>query len=375
MQIYLQKKSKKRTVRIQIVLLFFILCLILTASTLIRTITHNNSTVEPNVLYTSISKGRFNQKNNNSDKTENISKKMNNNPEDYSFLHKNSGQNVKESINIPSDIRVLCSDGTIKVMDIEQYVLGCLYAEMPLSFEPQALMAQSVAIRSFTARKTLIQSSAHPGADVCTNYMCCQSYTQIKEKNVDSELFNKAKHAVSATKGIIVVFNGQPIEAVYHASSGYATKSSAEVWGGEISYLKSVKAPEGEAELTKKESVISYDKLSESLSGISEGIVKCGNFGENITVFEQENELCTSITVNGEEFSSKAIKNSLGLTSREFKIQKQKDSLLITCYGNGHGVGLSQHGANLLAKEGKSYAEILKYYYTGTGLAFISQDF
>lgn len=206
-------------------------------------------------------------------------------------------QNNSFSDIVVDDIKVLDKNGNVSVMKLENYVFGCLAGEMPLSFHPQALMAQCVAIRSFTVQKVL-GTSKHKNADVCTNPSCCQYYIDPSKSGYSQKLLDKAKSCVDATKNIVCVYDSEVINAVYHASSAYNTKSSEDVWYGEVEYLKSVPSPEGEAQIC---------------------IARYGESG-------------------------------------------------------GHGVGLSQQGANLLAGEGYSYLDILKYYYSGIGFEIISSD-
>ncbi len=196
---------------------------------------------------------------------------------------KNSFAALDESVDVLTDKNSVVS------MNLEDYVAGCVFGEMPISFEPQALMAQCVAVRSFTVRQMTMGTSKHKNADVCTDSGCCQSFASTEKLNESDR--KKLLDAVSATRGIIMTYNNIPIEAVYHASSGEYTLSSEDVWGGRVEYLRSVPSPEGEAELT---------------------------------------------------------------------------SVLY-----GHRVGMSQHGANILAKEGKNYIGILKYYYSGISFTFL----
>ena len=188
-------------------------------------------------------------------------------------------------------VRVKLENGSVVQMQTEEYVLGCVLGEMPLTFESQALMAQSVAVRSFTYRRMLLGSSKHPEAHVCTDYRCCQSYLSPESVSVSEENLEKLTNAVKSTRGIVAVYQGEPIEAAYHASSGECTLDSEKVWGGKVEYLRSVKSPEGETDIYKN--------------------------------------------------------------------------------GYGHRVGMSQHGANILAGQGKSYIDIIKYYYSGVSLSFM----
>lgn len=214
---------------------------------------------------------------------------MNNFMQNNAKINFFDGKTVKSTARCDK-VRVLQSDNSVAVMPLEEYVKGCVFGEMPLSFESQALMAQSVAVRTFTVRQVL-GTSKHKNADVCTNPACCQNYVLPQSKNISEENLAKLCDAVNATKGIIIVYDGEPIEAVYHASSGRETLDSEDVWGGRLEYLRSVKSPDGETE--------------------------------------------------------------------------------VAADGMGHRVGMSQHGANILAEDGFGYADILKYYYSGVSLSFL----
>lgn len=221
------------------------------------------------------------------------SEKMNNENIENSKAAVSSAAN--KAFAVEKTVNILDKSGNIVKMAPEEYVLGCLIGEMPLTFHPQALMAQSVAIRSFTYNK-LAEGSKHKNALSCMNPACCQNFVYPNKSGYSQELLNVARQAVKATENIVAVCDNAPINAVYHAGSAEKTKDSAEVWGGEVKYLKSVKSPEGEA------------------------------------------QICFS------SYSST---------------------------GSGHGVGMSQQGANILAKQGKSYREILEYYYSGISLDFV----
>ena len=168
---------------------------------------------------------------------------------------RNNAKNVYSNTNtsqkgIKCDkVRVLQDNNTVTEMPLEEYVTACVLGEMPLYFEAQAIMAQSVAARTFAVRQALGKSK-HKNADVCTNPACCQNFVLPESAGVTAQNLDKLKSAVNATRGIIIVYDGEPIEAVYHASSGEGTLDSEDVWGGRVEYLRSVKSPEGEIEVS-----------------------------------------------------------------------------------------------------------------------------
>lgn len=267
--------------------------------------------------------------------------------------------------------------GKTQSMDIEEYTLGVTLAEMPSSFEHEALMAQAVAARTFTVRKMLYENNdkKHKGANVCTDPAHCQSYISPDEYLKNGEYaksgLEKVRQCVNSTKGVIAVYEKMPILAVYHASSGHNTKSSKDVWGGEVPYLVSVMAPE-DLSVSEKIYTFDYKTLSKRLTNHSKTYVECFYSGDSaLVVNKNANGTCESIDIGNKNFDKTFVKNALNLRSEDFEVECTKDIVTVTTFGNGHMVGLSQHGANALADNGKNYTEILKYYYPGTNLSYI----
>jgi stage II sporulation protein D len=243
-------------------------------------------------------------------------------------------------------------------MPLEEYVLCSLVAEMPQSFDMQALMAQAVAVRTYAVRAVL-GGSNHKDAHVCTDYRCCQSMMLPDKLNFD---VSKATTAVTDTKGIIAVYEGLPIIAAYHSSSIGMTKSSEEVWGGEVAYLVPVFAPESK-DVSAKTVSLKKDKVKSVFK-------KNGLEGD--FVFEHDGSGICIKAVSGEDLlTAVTVKRLLGLRSDTFSVSENGDSYTFTSYGFGHGVGMSQYGADALAGKGYSFYEILKYYYTGISFAFL----
>ena len=256
-------------------------------------------------------------------------------------------------------VKVLSSEkGTVAEMALDDYVLCSLVAEMPLSFDIQALKAQAVAIRTYTVRCILL-GSKHKNADVCDDYRCCQSMIYPKDINFD---ISKAKKAVADTSGIIAVFDGKPILAAYHSSSVGSTKSSEQVWGGKLDYLVPVFAPEDKSvsqytvRLQKKNVKTAFER-----NGLTGGFV-----------FQSDDDgMCIGAKSEKGFLSAGQIMRILGLHSDVFTVSEDKEYYEFTTYGFGHGVGMSQYGADALAKDGYSFYEILKHFYTGTSFAFL----
>ena len=251
--------------------------------------------------------------------------------------------------------------GQVRVMPLEEYVVCSLVGEMPQSFEKQALMAQAVACRTFAVRAAM-RHDKHKNADVCTDYRCCQSFRDTAEDNFDSFA---AQEAAKATRGIIAVYDGEPILAAYHAASVGHTRSSAEVWGGELAYLVPVAAVES------RESVAEVKAVSaKALTAALKKKKAAFDGGNGICCLADADGLCTGISDGVTVCSPQEVQNALGLRSDVFAVSESGKDYTFTSYGFGHGVGMSQYGANALAGEGYDFYEILKYYYTGIGFAF-----
>lgn len=251
-----------------------------------------------------------------------------------------------------------CESGSVLTMPLEEYVILSLVAEMPQSFEMQALMAQAVAIRTFVVRSVFL-GSKHKNAHVCSDYRCCQGMMPAEKIDFD---ISKCNQAVKGTEGIVAVYNGEPIVAAYHSSSFNATKSSEEVWGSEVDYLVSVYSPEGKG-VASKTTTIDAHNLRSSLK-------KIGVEGYPYFTFDG-NGICTGVTDGEMTATPKAIRRLFGLRSESFFVEESNDVYSFTCYGYGHGVGMSQYGANELAKNGYDFYEILKHYYSGISFAFV----
>ena len=269
-------------------------------------------------------------------------------------------------------LRVLDGD-TVTEMDLGTYLVGVVRAEMPASFELEALKAQAVAARTYTLYK--IQTGGNHGeeADICTDSTCCQAYIaedRAREnwgKDADA---NEAKieTAVHDTDGETILYGGVPILAVFHSSSAGQTRSAGEVWVNDLPYLQSVSSPEpgdaipnyySRAEFTAqefREKVIAAlpeaDLTGEMDTWLRNAVTDTAGSVETIEV--------GGVTVKGS-----TLRSILGLRSACFEWEVQEGKLVFFVTGFGHGVGMSQYGANEMAAEGADYKEILTHYYTG----------
>jgi len=266
--------------------------------------------------------------------------------------------------------------GKLERMPLEEYIIGVVAAEMPASFELEALKAQAVAARTFALRRAGGfggSSCAHSGADVCTDSACCQSYrsaAQLKEKwGADAQYYyERVSEAVLTTAGMAIMYNGEPIEALYHSTAGGTTEDSANVFASARPYLVSVTSP-GEENAAHYKDRVSFTRtrLAELLNGaFKKAKVSAKKLETQIQVLSRfdsgrvEYVKVGSVNVTGREF-----RKALDLKSANFSLTVTNDAVIIDTIGYGHGVGMSQYGANAMAKNGADYVEILMHYYTG----------
>lgn len=257
-------------------------------------------------------------------------------------------------------------------MEIEEYLKGVVAAEMPASFETEALKAQAVAARSYAVYRMKNPTAEHPDAAVCTDFSHCKAYKSEEELekswNKDAEIYKeKIKNAVYETAGEIITYNGEVAMAVFHSQSAAGrTENSEDVWGGKVPYLISVESHgEENAPNFYSTAVFSFDEFKEKL--LSKEPQAVINSSEDIgEVKVSEGGSVKSISIGGKAFSGRDIRSIFGLRSSCFKINSDGKSVTFEVTGYGHGVGMSQYGANTMAKEGYSYVDILTHYYTGT---------
>ena len=259
-------------------------------------------------------------------------------------------------------------------MTMAEYLPGVVRGEMPAAFEMEALKAQAVAERTYACyRKNQQRKAVHPDADVCLDSTCCAAYLSeeaAKEKwgGDFDEYEARIRQAVKETDGQVVLYDDQPIMAVFHSSSAGHTAGSGDVWTGEVPYLVSVTTPEGGEDVPNYYSVVSLSP-EEFKTKFSAAYPQADFSGEPSAWLKNMDRTAAdrvaSVTVGGVEVSGGEIRRLLGLRSTCFTEEIKDGELVFHVTGYGHGVGMSQYGANVLAKEGKTYEEILKWYYTG----------
>ena len=263
----------------------------------------------------------------------------------------------------------------VETMSMEEYLRGVLRAEMPASFQQEALKAQAVAARTYVLYKIVNGPVAnHPEADACDDITCCQAFKSEEDAAEDwgamtLQYEGKIRSAVSDTDGQAVLYEGEPVLAVFHSSSAGATRNAEEVWSASVPYLKSVTSPEGEEQVPNYYSQAGFTP-DEFRQLFLTRYPEAGLDGEPSNWFtniqQQETGTVTSLQVGGVSLSGDDLRSLLGLRSAAFTISFADGQIVFSTTGYGHGVGMSQYGANVMAEEGKGYQEILTWYYTGT---------
>ena len=281
-----------------------------------------------------------------------------------------------ESLDAAAALNVLVG-GKLQQMDMAGYLMGVVRAEMPASFHLEALKSQAVAARTYTLHKMENGGSAnHPEADACDDITCCQAYKSAQDAAAEwgekaSENEEKIRRAVEETDGQCALYEGRPVLAVFHSSSAGTTQDAAAVWSGSLPYLQSVETPESEETVPNYRSTASFqagelkDRLQAALPEAALG-GSPSNWFTNIQ--QQPNGTVTSLAVGGVAVGGNQLRTILDLRSACFTIAFDGDMVLFSVTGYGHGVGMSQYGANVLAAGGMSYREILAWYYTGASV-------
>ena len=274
-------------------------------------------------------------------------------------------------------VRLLQPDGTVVQTDMETYLRQVVAAEMPASFEPEALKAQACAARTYTVRLQN-RGGKHDNADVCTDSKCCQAYispadAELKWGVQAGEFSAKIARAVADTDGLGVLYAGEPIEAVFFSSAPGKTTDAVAVWGNSVDYLKSVDSPEGdEVPNYRTEVVLSAEEVKNRILTAYPGADLSGKPGSWFSqIYTGESGAVTSVLVGGVTLTGNQVRGALGLRSPAFTVAFDGTDFTFSVTGYGHGVGMSQYGANKMAAEGADFRAILEWYYSGAQVGML----
>jgi len=262
---------------------------------------------------------------------------------------------------------VQLSDGRQVLMEEDVYLTCVVLAEMPASFDLEALKAQAVVARTY-ARKRMTTGQKHESGAVCTDHTCCQAYCTPEDylkKGGLQENVDKIRSAVAETHRQVLMFEGRLIDATYFSCSGGRTEDAVAVWGSDVPYLQAVDSP-GEEDASHYMDTVSFTTeqfqamLGETLAGRPETWIGAVSYTDGGGV--------DTIMIGEKAYKGTAIRQLLGIRSTAFVISAVGDTITVTTKGYGHRVGMSQYGADAMAASGKDYTEILSHYYQGTTL-------
>lgn len=256
------------------------------------------------------------------------------------------------------------SNGNIINIDLEEYLIGVVGSEMPASFNIEALKAQAIVARTYTLK--LIETGRHITDNNSTQNYKTESELRSMWDSSFNTYYEKIKSAVDSTKGIVIMYNNKLIDAVYHSTSNGYTESAINVWGNDTPYLKSVSSI---GDSTNKSYVVTtfftYQDISNKLSNDI-------NIDSNVEIIDKTSSgRVKTLKINNKTYNGVDFRTLLNLRSTDITIEKLESGVSITTTGYGHGVGMSQYGANAMANSGSKYDEILKHYYTGVSLDII----
>ncbi len=268
-----------------------------------------------------------------------------------------NNKELSESTNVK--VKVDKENVTIE-LNLEEYVTGVLGCEMPALFEEEALKAGAVAARTYVLNK--LQVNKNNTISSTTNDQCYNTSEELQNKWQESyqKYLHKIEKAVKDTTGEYMTYEDNIIKAYYFSTSNGYTENVENVFGEQLDYLISVESPyDKNTKQFYNKILINKEEFLSKLNLIENPNIKIGN------ITRTESNRVETITINDKIYSGIEIRQLLNLRSTDFDISIVEGGVVIVTKGYGHGVGMSQYGANELAKIGYTYDEILKHYYSG----------
>lgn len=270
--------------------------------------------------------------------------------------------------------------GKVEQVKLDEYLCNVVSAEMPATFDQEALKAQAIVARTYTIYKIL--NKKHDNADICDDSTCCQAWISKDdrlakwEENQRESNWQKICSAVNETSGKIITYENKPIDAFFHSNSGGITEVPVNVWGGTgYPYLQSVETS-GENTYTQYASEVTLsqeeliNRLKEKYSDISIDFTN----SEDIKILEYtESTRVKTVKFGNHEISGVEARTLFGLKSTNFEISRDGNNIKFSVKGYGHGVGMSQTGADSMAKNGSRAEEIIKHFYTGVEITEVNK--
>ncbi|WP_077307156.1 stage II sporulation protein D [Terribacillus halophilus] len=275
---------------------------------------------------------------------------------------------VKETANVAVEVSRTASN-TVETVPLETYVTRVVASEMPADFELEALKAQAVAARTYVVRYMEDHQAEKPEAIEVSDTVSHQVYKNEEElrqtwgKEYDKKM-EKLSKAVEATSGEILTYQGEPITPSFFSTSNGYTENAEDYWENALPYLKSVESPWDKQSPKFADQKIFEIAEAEKLLGVK---INPNEPPGNVKLTDSQR--VAEVEIGGKQFTGRDIRQKLGLKSTDFTISMKDGHLIFKTKGYGHGVGMSQYGANGMAGEGKSYQDILTHYYTDTEIS------
>lgn len=268
----------------------------------------------------------------------------------------------------------MTKEDEIEVLPLEVYVRGVIAAEMPIEFELEALKAQAIAARTYIYRRMVDQDFSNVPVDgaYVTDTVSHQVYLsedQLKQKwtaKLHEENMEKINRAVNETKGLVATYENHPINSTFFSTSNGYTENSEDYWNVELPYLRSVQSP-WDIEISPKFTNKIVLSSNEFFNKLNINPTQPASTGQSLVrILEwSEGHRIKKIAIGDVVLTGREVRERLGLSSSQFEMVMVENQIQITSYGFGHGVGMSQWGANGMAKEGSTAEEILLHYYQG----------
>lgn len=274
-------------------------------------------------------------------------------------------------------IRLKTKDGVIE-QKMDEYLASVLLSEMPYEFALEARKAQCVAARTFTYKKML--TNKHADCDLCADYACCQAWRTkeaIREeygKDFD-KVWSESLQIVKDTQDEVIVYDGELIDATYFSCAAGSTEAAAAVWGTDVPYLQPVMSyGEEKAARYASTAVFSAEEFKRAVTGLSEKI----KLGKDPTkwigkIAYTKGGGVATMKIGNTELKGTQVRSAFGLNSTKFEVSYKNGEFTFCVHGFGHRVGMSQYGADYMARQGYDYKVILPYYYAGVQIKKLSQ--
>ncbi|MFZ3578571.1 stage II sporulation protein D [Virgibacillus sp. DJP39] len=275
----------------------------------------------------------------------------------------------------PISVAVMrASSDKVEDVPLENYVAGVVASEMPANFEKEALKAQTLAARTYVVAHMLHQPKKESKIAITDTvqhqvYKDEQELRRIWGTDYDWKM-SKIIEAVEATQGEIITYKDKPITPTFFSTGNGYTENSEDYFKSKFAYLRSVESP------WDKESPKYLDQVTIPIKEVEKKLQLEIPSKKTLSLkaSRTEGHRIDQLSIGNKTFSGREVRKKLDLRSSDFTIEKKNDHLIFTTKGYGHGVGMSQYGANGMAKEGKSYKEILTYYYKGVEISKVSES-